>query len=64
MTVTFHSSITVFLSLSLVLNVLHNGWSNEDTAAALAVEGTALPVLLDLMPAQELNYLALARALE
>ena len=45
---------------------LHNGWSTQETAAhiALALEGKALQVLLDLMPHEQRDYLTLAAALE
>lgn len=43
-----------------------NGWSTGETAAhvALALEGKVLQVLLDLMPAQQQDFAALAGALE
>ncbi len=43
---------------------LQNGWITEETAAhmALALEGKALQVLLDLMPAQHWHYVTLAGA--
>ena len=48
------------------LAALHNGWSTEETAGhvALALEGKALQVLLDLTSAEQKNFMALATALE
>ena len=44
----------------------HNGWSGEEAAVhlALALEGKALQVLLDLGPAGQHDYLSLTTALE